>query len=163
MMSIRKEFVTNSPEESISLAHSLGKILRAGDVIAYSGDLGAGKTTFTRGLASGMGLSDLVTSPTFSLVHVYGRPPLQLCHFDMYRITDPDELETTGYYDYLPEESVFAIEWSENIISALPDDLIQIRIETLGETSRKIILEVPEITENSESKERRERFADFGN
>ncbi|MDE7120967.1 MAG: tRNA (adenosine(37)-N6)-threonylcarbamoyltransferase complex ATPase subunit type 1 TsaE [Oscillospiraceae bacterium] len=159
-MSIRKEFVTNSPEESISLAHSLGKILRAGDVIAYSGDLGAGKTTFTRGLASGMGLPDLVTSPTFSLVHVYGRPPLQLCHFDMYRITDPEELETTGYYDYLPEESVFVIEWSENILSALPGHLIRIRIETLGEESRRIILELPEITEN---KEGRERFADFGN
>lgn len=156
-MMIKKEFMTNSPEESISLAHSLGKMLLAGDVIAYSGDLGAGKTTFTRGLASGMGLSDLVTSPTFSLVHVYGRPPLQLCHFDMYRITDPEELETTGYYDYSPEESVFAIEWSENIISALPENLIRIRIETLGEESRKIILEVPETIE------RGERFADFGN
>lgn len=145
--SIRKEFITNSPEESISLAHSLGKTLRAGDVIAYSGDLGAGKTTFTRGLASGMGLPDLVTSPTFALVHVYGAPPLQLCHFDMYRITDPDELETTGYYDYSPEESVFAIEWSENILSALPDNLIHIRIETLSESSRKIILELPEDAE----------------
>ncbi|MDE6086990.1 MAG: tRNA (adenosine(37)-N6)-threonylcarbamoyltransferase complex ATPase subunit type 1 TsaE [Oscillospiraceae bacterium] len=156
-MRIRKEFMTNSPEESISLAYSLGKILRPGDVIAYSGDLGAGKTTFTRGLASGMGLTDLVTSPTFNLVHVYGRPPLQLCHFDMYRITNPGELETTGYYDYLPEESVFAIEWSENIISALPKNLIRIRIETLGEESRKIILEVPETIE------RGERFANFGN
>lgn len=154
---IRKEFITNSPEESISLAQRFGKLLRAGDVIAYSGDLGAGKTTFTRGIALGMGLPDLVTSPTFALVHVYGRPPLQLCHFDMYRITDPEELETTGYYDYLPEESVFVIEWSENILSALPEKIIRIQIESLQEEQRKIILEIPENTE------RRERFADFGN
>lgn len=154
---IRKEFITNSPEESISLAQRFGKLLRAGDVIAYSGDLGAGKTTFTRGIALGMGLPDLVTSPTFALVHVYGRSPLQLCHFDMYRITDPEELETTGYYDYLPEESVFVIEWSENILSALPEKIIRIQIESLQEEQRKIILEIPENTE------RRERFADFGN
>ena len=154
---IRKEFITDSPEESISLAQRFGKLLRAGDMIAYSGDLGAGKTTFTRGIALGMGLPDLVTSPTFALVHVYGRPPLQLCHFDMYRITDPEELETTGYYDYLPEESVFVIEWSENILSALPEKIIRIQIESLQEEQRKIILEIPEDTE------RRERFADFGN
>ena len=154
---IRKEFITNSPEESISLAQRFGRLLRAGDVIAYSGDLGAGKTTFTRGIALGMGLPDLVTSPTFALVHVYGRPPLQLCHFDMYRITDPEEIETTGYYDYLPEESVFVIEWSENILSVLPEKIIRIQIESLQEEQRKIILEIPENTE------RRERFADFGN
>ncbi|MDE5753140.1 MAG: tRNA (adenosine(37)-N6)-threonylcarbamoyltransferase complex ATPase subunit type 1 TsaE [Oscillospiraceae bacterium] len=154
---IRKEFITDSPEESINLAKRFGKLLQAGDVIAYSGDLGAGKTTFTRGIALGMGLPDLVTSPTFALVHVYGRPPLQLCHFDMYRITDPEELETTGYYDYLPEESVFVIEWSENILSALPEKIIRIQIESLQEEQRKIILEIPEDTE------RRERFADFGN
>lgn len=154
---IRKEFITSSPEESIALAQQFGKLLRAGDVIAYSGDLGAGKTTFTRGIALGMGLPDLVTSPTFALVHVYGKPPLQLCHFDMYRITDPEELETTGYYDYLPEESVFVIEWSENILSALPEQMIKIQIESLHEEQRKIILELPEHTE------RGERFADFGN
>ena len=74
---MKKEFITHSPEETISLAEKFGKYLRAGDVLAYLGDLGAGKTTFTRGLALGLGLKDLVTSPTFALVHVYGQPPLQ--------------------------------------------------------------------------------------
>ncbi|MBR1530139.1 MAG: tRNA (adenosine(37)-N6)-threonylcarbamoyltransferase complex ATPase subunit type 1 TsaE [Oscillospiraceae bacterium] len=148
---MRKEFITRSPEETISLAEQFGKRLRAGDVIAYLGDLGAGKTTFTRGLALGLGLKDLVTSPTFALVHVYGQPPLQLCHFDMYRITDENELETTGFYDYDLHESIFAVEWSENIMNALPEHTIRLTLEHLSDEERKIILETQED----------ERFADF--
>ena len=148
---MKQEFITNSPEETIAFAERFGKLLHAGDVIAYRGDLGAGKTTFTRGLALGLGLKDLVTSPTFALVHVYGMPPLQLCHFDMYRIENEEELETTGFYDYLPEESIFAIEWSENIEGALPQDTIWLTLETSGDEQRRIILE----TKGSE------RFADF--
>lgn len=148
---MKQEFITNSPEETIAFAERFGKLLHAGDVIAYRGDLGAGKTTFTRGLALGLGLKDLVTSPTFALVHVYGMPPLQLCHFDMYRIENEEELETTGFYDYLPEESIFAIEWSEHIEEALPQDTIWLTLETSGDEQRRIILE----TKGSE------RFADF--
>lgn len=148
---MKQEFITNSPEETIAFAERFGKLLHAGDVIAYRGDLGAGKTTFTRGLALGLGLKDLVTSPTFALVHVYGMPPLQLCHFDMYRIENEEELETTGFYDYLPEESIFAIEWSEHIEGALPQDTIWLTLETSGDEQRRIILE----TKGSE------RFADF--
>ncbi|MDE5792089.1 MAG: tRNA (adenosine(37)-N6)-threonylcarbamoyltransferase complex ATPase subunit type 1 TsaE [Oscillospiraceae bacterium] len=149
------EFITNSPEETIAFAECLGKLLHAGDIIAYRGDLGAGKTTFTRGLALGLGLQDLVTSPTFMLVHVYGNPPLQLCHFDMYRIENTEELETTGFYDYLPEESIFAIEWSENIETALPDNTIWLTLEILGEEQRRIILELKSEAKGSE------RFANF--
>lgn len=145
------EFITHSPEETIAFAERFGKYLHAGDVIAYLGDLGAGKTTFTRGLALGLGLRDLVTSPTFALVHVYGQPPLQLCHFDMYRITDENELETTGFYDYDLTESIFAVEWSENIQNALPEQTIRITLETISDEERKIILETQED----------ERFADF--
>lgn len=141
---MRKTFITQSPEETMALAEKLGTMLHAGDVIAYSGDLGAGKTTFTRGLARGLGLKALVTSPTFNLVHVYGQPPLQLCHFDMYRITDENELETTGFYDYDLQESIFAIEWSENIQNALPENTIRLTLERLGEESRNIILETQE-------------------
>ncbi len=143
-------YITHSPEETIALAEKIGAKLRAGDVIAYEGDLGAGKTTFTRGLAKGMGLSDLVTSPTFALVHTYGREPNMLCHFDMYRISGEEELETTGFYDYPMEECVFAIEWSENITSALPDTMIRITLERLGDEERRITIEGDE------------RFADSG-
>ncbi len=94
---IKRTFCT---EETIEFAESIGKLLRAGDVVAYKGGLGAGKTTFTRGLAVGLGLEDCVTSPTFALVNEYhGR--INLYHFDMYRISNTDELEFTGFYDYL--------------------------------------------------------------
>ncbi len=142
-------FHTHSPEETIALAQKLSTLLRAGDVIAYRGDLGAGKTTFTRGLALGMGLDDLVTSPTFALVHTYGEPPRMLCHFDMYRIDSEEELETTGYYDYPGDECVFAVEWSEHIEGALPAHTICLTLERLGDEERRITLEGDE------------RFADF--
>ncbi len=143
-------YTTHSPEETIALAQKIGAKLKAGDVIAYLGDLGAGKTTFTRGLAAGMGLPDLVTSPTFAIVHTYGTEEKMLCHFDMYRIESEEELETTGFYDYPMEECVFAVEWSENIASALPEDIIRITLERLGDEDRKITIEGDE------------RFADTG-
>ena len=141
-------WTTDSPEETIALAERIGALLKAGDCIAYRGDLGAGKTTFTRGLALGMGLGDCVTSPTFALVHEYGGG--KLIHFDMYRIMDESELETTGFYDYPLDESVFAVEWSENIDAALPPDTIHITLEYTGDESRRITLEGDE------------RFADIG-
>ena len=137
---MRYVFETHTPEETIALGQRIGALLHAGDVIAYRGDLGAGKTTFTRGLAMGMGLPDCVTSPTFALAHVYGAPPLQLCHFDLYRISSEEELETTGFYDYLPEESVFAVEWSENI-GTLPGRTVTLTLERTGDTDRRITLE----------------------
>ena len=112
-------FITHSPEETISFAEKIGRLLKAGDFIAYHGDLGAGKTTFTRGLAVGMGLPDEVSSPTFAIVNEYhGRDKTTLYHFDMYRIGSSEELETTGFYDYPLDESVFAVEWAENIEDA---------------------------------------------
>ncbi len=143
-------YTTHSPEDTIALAQKIGALLKAGDVIAYRGDLGAGKTTFTRGLALGMGLPDLVTSPTFALVHTYGTEEKMLCHFDMYRIESEEELETTGFYDYPMEECVFAVEWSENITSALPTNTIRITLERVGDEERRITIEGDE------------RFADIG-
>lgn len=141
----------NSPEETISFAEKIGKLLKKGDVIAYTGGLGAGKTTFTRGLAVGLGLGDNVTSPTFSLVNEYQGENICLYHFDMYRIMGTDDLETTGFYDYPLEDSVFAIEWSENIADELPDNTIYINIKNVDENTRII-------TVNGD-----ERFADIGN
>ena len=132
---------TSSPEETIAAAERLGGLLKAGDMIAYKGGLGAGKTTFTRGLAIGMGLGDNVTSPTFALVNEYGGEDMTLYHFDMYRINSEEDLESTGFYDYDFENNVAAVEWSENIADFLPESTIYITIERLSELEREIIIE----------------------
>jgi len=133
--------VTHSPEETIAAAEKLGSLLRPGDMIAYKGGLGAGKTTFTRGIAVGMGLGDNVSSPTFALVNEYRGKDITLFHFDMYRIMDEEGLESTGFYDYPFEDNVAAVEWSENIAGFLPKDTIYITINTLSELEREIIIE----------------------
>lgn len=133
--------ITHSPEETIKTAEKLGAFIKAGDMIAYKGGLGAGKTTFTRGIAVGMGLGDNVTSPTFALVNEYRGENITLYHFDMYRIESEDDLESTGFYDYPFEENAAAIEWSENIAQFLPKDTIYITINSLGEQEREIIIE----------------------
>ena len=132
--------ITHSPEETIEFAKEIGSKLKGGDVIAYLGGLGAGKTTFTRGLAIGMGLGDEVTSPTFSLVNEY-RGKINLYHFDMYRIMNSESLETTGFYDYLSEDNVLAIEWSENIKDALDENTIYITLNRIDDNTREIIID----------------------
>ncbi len=131
------EFVTHSAAETIEVGKRIGSLLRGGDIIAFKGGLGAGKTTITHGIAIGMGLKDDVSSPTFAIVNEYIGERLSLCHFDMYRIS-ADELESIGFYDYLTEDRVIAIEWSENIAEELPDGVITIEIERVGEDERKI-------------------------
>ena len=133
-------FHTHSAAETEALAASLAAELRRGTVVAYFGDLGAGKTAFTRGLAKGLGVSGEVSSPTFALVHEHPGDP-SLIHFDMYRITTLDDLYTTGYFDYLDGENILAIEWSENIEAALPEDAIQITFTVTGENERTIEIE----------------------
>lgn len=133
--------VTSSPEETIEFAKRVGTMLRGGDILAYRGGLGVGKTTFTRGLAIGMGLPDDVSSPTFALVNEYRNEKITMYHFDMYRIMNAEALETTGFYDYMSEDSVIVCEWSENISDCLPDGTITITIERLGENEREITVE----------------------
>ena len=132
---------TSSPEETIAAAEKLGSLLKAGDMIAYKGGLGAGKTTFTRGIAVGMGLGDNVTSPTFALVNEYRGSDITLYHFDMYRISSEDDLESTGFYDYDFEDNVAAVEWSENIEEFLPKNTSYITIDRLSELEREITIE----------------------
>lgn len=132
---------TRSPEETIAFAEKIGMLLRGGDIIAYRGGLGAGKTTFTRGLAVGMGLPDEVSSPTFALVNEYRGKELTLYHFDMYRILNAESLETTGFYDYISEDAVIVCEWSENIADCLPENVITVTLEAVGENVRKITVE----------------------
>lgn len=132
--------VTASPEETIEYAKTVGQKLKGGDIIAYIGGLGVGKTTFTRGICEGLGIGDIVTSPTFSLVNEYRSDKCDktLYHFDMYRILDSLDLETTGFYDYMSNKNILAIEWSENISDALPENTIYIKITRIDENKREI-------------------------
>ena len=132
---------TNSYAETVQLGEKLGKTLQGGKVIAFFGGLGMGKTAFVTGIAKGMGLSEAVSSPTFSIVQVYGRHD-ELCHFDMYRVDSWDALDSTGYYEYMDAGSVLCIEWSENIENALPEDAIRIYIQRgKSENSRSITID----------------------
>ncbi|MBQ2582194.1 MAG: tRNA (adenosine(37)-N6)-threonylcarbamoyltransferase complex ATPase subunit type 1 TsaE [Ruminococcus sp.] len=137
-------FTTHDPAQTIALGEQIGKRLKGGEVIAYSGGLGVGKTTITRGISMGMGLGDEVTSPTFALVNEYAGEQRSLCHFDMYRISGGLDLETTGFYDYLDGNNVLAVEWSENIADELPDDCIKLHIERIDDTTREITLTADE-------------------
>ncbi len=131
------KYTTHSPDETIALGRLIGSKLKGGDIIAYRGGLGAGKTTITHGIAQGMGLKDDVSSPTFALVNEY-RGKINLYHFDMYRINGGLDLETTGFYDYMDSDSVLAIEWSENIASELPKSIITITITRIDDDTREI-------------------------
>ena len=134
------EFITHSPAETEQLGQKLGKLLPAGTVIAYRGDLGAGKTAFTRGLARGLGIADPVTSPTYTIVNEYLSGRVPLFHFDMYRLRSADDLFDIGWDDYLERGGICAVEWSENVAQAM-EDALTVTIEKTGEESRKITLE----------------------
>ena len=121
-------FLTHSPEETEALGEALGRRLRGGEIVAYYGDLGAGKTAFTRGLARGLDISSRVTSPTYTIVNEYLGGRLPLFHFDMYRLSSSDELFDIGWEDYLARGGVCAVEWSENVVDAL-QDAIRVTIE----------------------------------
>ena len=120
--------ITKSPEQTELLGKKLAELLRPGDVIAYYGDLGAGKTAFTRGLAAGLGSREAVTSPTYTIVNEYLSGRMPLFHFDMYRLSSSEELFDIGWEDYLARGGVCAVEWSENVADALTD-AISITIE----------------------------------
>ena len=134
------QYITNSPAQTEAIGAALGKILKPGTVIAYRGDLGAGKTAFTRGLALGLGSTELVTSPTYTIVNEYLGGRMPLFHFDMYRLASSDDLWDIGWEDYLDRNGVCAVEWSENVADAMEEPIV-ITIEKLGEDSRRITIE----------------------
>lgn len=125
---MKYHYITNTPEETERLGEQLGTLLQPGTVLAYTGDLGAGKTAFTRGLARGLGICEQVTSPTFTLVNEYETGRIPLFHFDMYRLGSSDELFDIGWDDYLARGGVCAVEWSENVEDALDEDTIWVEI-----------------------------------
>ena len=122
------EYLSHSAEETESIGETLGRQLTGGSVVAYRGGLGMGKTAFTRGLARGLGCRGRVTSPTFTIVNEYEGGRLPLFHFDMNRLGSSDELFDIGWEDYLIRGGVCAVEWSENIASALPEDSVTVTI-----------------------------------
>ncbi len=142
-----REYVSRSPEETARISAELACGLKSGDIILYEGDMGAGKTTFTKGIAVALGITDPVTSPTFALVNEYPQGRIPLFHFDLYRIDSYDDLYAVGFFDYLDREGIIAAEWSENI-PGLEQELsrdnsrrvINIRIEKSGESERRILV-----------------------
>lgn len=131
---------TQSAAETEALGEKLARRLRGGEVIAFTGDLGAGKTAFTRGLARGLGITDRVTSPTFTIVNEYEGGRLPLFHFDMYRLSCSDELYDIGWEDYLARGGVCAVEWSEIVEDALESDAIRVDIKNEGGDCRSITI-----------------------
>ena len=134
------KYTTNSPMETEAIGAALGKILPPGSVIAYRGDLGAGKTAFTRGLARGLGCTEIVTSPTYTIVNEYLGGRIPLFHFDMYRLRSSDDLFDIGWDDYLDRGGICAVEWSENVDEAM-ENAVCVTIEKTGEESRRITIE----------------------
>ena len=130
---------THSPEETEAIGRKIAAKLLPGDIIAYYGDLGAGKTAFTRGLAAGLGVTEQVTSPTYTIVNEYLSGRMPLFHFDMYRLRDADDLFDIGWEDFLRRGGVCAVEWSETIQEALEPDTIYVDIRRGAETNQRIL------------------------
>ena len=134
------EYITSSPEETENLGARLAEKLLPGTVIAFRGNLGAGKTAFTRGLARGLGCREQVTSPTYTIVNEYLGGRLPLFHFDMYRLGSSEDLWDIGWEDYLERNGICAVEWSENVADAM-EGAVTVSISKLDENSRRITIE----------------------
>lgn len=137
------EFIVNSIEETTRLGFNLGKLLNSGDIVCLTGDLGTGKTHITKGIAKGLDINDTITSPTFTIVNEYDTGRLKLNHFDVYRVSDPDEIYAIGFDDYIFSDAVSIIEWANYIEEILPKDYIHIHLTkdlSKGENYRKITL-----------------------
>lgn len=132
------EFISYSTKDTIKFAEKLAKDFIGGEILALGGDLGAGKTHFTKGIAKALKIADTVTSPTFTLMQRYNGS-FTLYHWDMYRISDEQELYETDFFENIADEKgVCVIEWAENIKNALPKNIIKINIDILDENKRKI-------------------------
>lgn len=133
---MKKIFETLNQNQTEKLGEALGKLLKAGDFLALAGDLGAGKTAFTRGIARGLGIHEDITSPTFTIINQY-EAPVPLAHMDAYRLKTPEELENAGFYDYM-EDFVVVLEWADRVEELLPGDVLWIYFTVLDENRRTI-------------------------
>lgn len=132
--------ISGSPEETMDAGRRLAAHLQPGSVVAFTGGLGSGKTTFCRGLAQGLGVTDPVSSPSFAIAHLY-RGPRPFAHFDAWRIESADDLEAAGFYDYVDSGAVVAVEWSENVAPWLGTALVRVDIKLLEDGRRQICIE----------------------
>ncbi|MBO7161387.1 MAG: tRNA (adenosine(37)-N6)-threonylcarbamoyltransferase complex ATPase subunit type 1 TsaE [Clostridia bacterium] len=137
-----KEYISNSPAETEEIAYRIAKDLCPGDFVAFFGDLGAGKTAFSRGIVKCLAPEclELVHSPTFAIVNEYVGEKISIFHFDMYRIKDEDDLVSTGFYDYEERGGIILTEWSENIPFAIPENAVRVNIEKISETARRFTI-----------------------
>ena len=135
-----KEIITFSPLETEEFAANFSASLIGGEIIAFKGDMGMGKTCFTRGLAKGLDFKGQVSSPTFALVNEYIGGRLDIYHFDMFRIDSWDDLYSSGWFEYIEKGGITVVEWSENIEAALPDNALIIEIIRIDDTTRKIVV-----------------------
>lgn len=136
-------FHVSNLEETTEIGHLLGTLLNPGDIVCLTGDLGTGKTHITKGIAKGLGVIDHITSPTFTIVNEYDSGRLKLYHFDVYRVSDPDEIYAIGFDDYIFSDGVSIIEWANYIEEILPKDFLHIYVEkdlSKGENFRNITI-----------------------
>ena len=122
-------YITNSPEETVKLGEKLGKLLKPGQVVLLSGDLGAGKTCFASGVLQGLGVEEYVTSPTYTLVNEY-EANYPVAHFDLYRLDDSEQIYDLGFFDYLDDSRIILIEWPERALEYLPERRIDVLIDS---------------------------------
>ncbi len=135
-----EKYISNSREETEKIGALFAESLKGGEVVAFIGGLGMGKTCFTRGLAKGLGFEGDVTSPTFALINEYLGGRLNLYHFDMYRIESWEDLYSSGFFEYIEENGIVAVEWSENIENALPENTVFVEIKALEDETREITI-----------------------
>lgn len=135
-----KKYISESFQKTEEIAFEFAATLSGGEVVAFRGGLGMGKTCFTRGLARGLGFTGEVTSPTFALINEYLGGRLNIYHFDMYRISNWEELYSSGFFEYAEENGVVVAEWSENIESALPENTVYVEIRLLEDDIREILI-----------------------
>ena len=131
-------YITHSAQETVELGEKIGSLLKSGDVIAMTGTLAAGKTTITKGIAKALGITDVVTSPTFCLISEYEGTKMPLYHMDVYRLDGPEDFINLGVEDMLDGDGVCIVEWSEKVSSELPKRTIKIEITPLEDGSRQI-------------------------
>lgn len=142
----KQEWITKSPEETTALGKKIAKLIKPGTVVALSGNLGSGKTTFLKGFTAGLGLknADAVTSPTFSLMHIYDSKP-RVYHFDLYRLESEKEVLNIGFEEFVSDsEAITCVEWAEKAPGLMPSSHVKINFSVEGEMERKVILELPD-------------------
>lgn len=138
------EFIVSTIEETLNIGKQVGSLVKTGDIICLTGDLGTGKTHMSKGIAEGLGITEHITSPTFNIVNEYHSGRLNLYHFDVYRVNDPDEIYAIGFDEYIFGNGVSLIEWANYIEEIIPNEYLYINIKKIpekGENFRKITIE----------------------